>query len=313
MTSPWKFAAQPDGVANIKQSASAGPNAALFPSQTKSAFYDQSPELKLIYDAAPIGLAFLTPDCRYLQINRRMTEICGISVADHIGRSVRETVPRVAEQVEKIVRLIFQTGEPITGIEVNGQRRDDANAERCWLTSWHPLKGPEGNIVGINVVAEEITERKRLEAALAASEQRYRALVRATSSLIWMHSADGQAIDLPELRTYTGQIIDMPKWGTYTGQSMEQVQGWGWLDALHPDDRERTAVVWQKAVNTGSIYETEYRIRRRDGVYVWHQARGVAVLEADAPSENGLAFARTSTFANAPQNSRSKPRRRSAI
>src|SRR5580704_12181967 len=52
------------------------------------------PELKLIYDTAPIGLAFLTPDGRYVQINQRLTEICGISVADHIGRSVRETVPQ---------------------------------------------------------------------------------------------------------------------------------------------------------------------------------------------------------------------------
>src|SRR6266481_1800477 len=86
----------------------------------------QPPELRLIYDTAPIGLAFLTPDCRYLQINQRLTEICGISVADHIGRSVRETVPQVADQVEKIVELILSTGKPITGIEVNGQRPDGA-------------------------------------------------------------------------------------------------------------------------------------------------------------------------------------------
>jgi len=52
----------------------------------QDAFYDQPPELELIYDTAPIGLAFLTPDCRYLKINQRLTEICGISVADHIGR-----------------------------------------------------------------------------------------------------------------------------------------------------------------------------------------------------------------------------------
>ena len=46
-----------------------------------------SPELQLIYETAPIGLAFLSTDCRYLLINHHLTEICGISVADHIGRS----------------------------------------------------------------------------------------------------------------------------------------------------------------------------------------------------------------------------------
>jgi PAS domain S-box-containing protein len=233
-----------------------------------SGSHRQPPELRLIYDTAPIGLAFLSPDCRYLQINRRLTEICGISVADHIGRSVRETVPQVADQVENIVQLILSKGEPITGIEVNGQRPDGANAERFWLTSWHPLRGPDGTIVGINVVAEEITERKRAEAALAASEARFRALVRASSSLVWTTAADGQ-------------IVDMPEWRALTGQTVDEVQGWGWLSALHPDDRGRTQVVWQAAVDARSVYETEYRIRRWDGVYVWHQARGVAVRQDD--------------------------------
>ena len=85
---------------------------------------DQPPELQLLYETAPIGLAFLTPDCRYLQINRHLTEICGISVEDHIGRSVRETVPQVADQVEHIVEAILRTGQSITGIEVSGQRPD---------------------------------------------------------------------------------------------------------------------------------------------------------------------------------------------
>jgi len=105
-------------------------------------------------------------------------------------------------------------------------------------------------------------------AALAVAEQRYRALVRATSSLVWTTSPDGQ-------------IIDMPEWRNYTGESIENIKGWGWLNSLHPDDRERTKIVWQHAVDTRTFYETDYRIRRSDGVYVWHRARGVPIYEAD--------------------------------
>ena len=94
----------------------------------------RTPDFRLLYETAPIGLAFLTPDCRYLQINRHLCEICGISVDDHIGRSVRETVPQVAEQVENIVQTILRTGNSITGVEVNGQRPDGGNAERVWIT-----------------------------------------------------------------------------------------------------------------------------------------------------------------------------------
>jgi PAS domain S-box-containing protein len=120
------------------------------------------PSLQLIYDTAPIGLAFLSPDCRYLQINQRLTEICGISVEDHLGRFVRDCVPQLADAVEAIVQSIVETGSPVTGIEVKGQRPGQ-NDERCWITYWHPQRGPAGDIVGVNVAAEEITARKRSE------------------------------------------------------------------------------------------------------------------------------------------------------
>jgi PAS domain S-box-containing protein len=124
--------------------------------------FPKSPALQLIYDTAPIGLACLSRDCRYLQINQRLTEICGISVEDHLGRFVRDCVPALADSVEQIVRSIIETGEPVIGIEVAGQRADQVE-ERSWMTYWHPLRTPNGEIVAVNVAAEEITERKRAE------------------------------------------------------------------------------------------------------------------------------------------------------
>ena len=145
------------------------------------------PALQLIYDTAPIGLACLSPDCRYLQINQRLTEICGISVEDHLGRTVRDCVPALADSVEAIVRSIVETGEPVTGIEVAGQRADQPE-ERAWVTYWHPLRAPSGEIVAVNVAAEEITERKRSEQemrrAREAAEQALEHLRETQASLI---------------------------------------------------------------------------------------------------------------------------------
>ena len=145
------------------------------------------PALQLIYDTAPIGLACLSPDCRYLQINQRLTEICGISIEDHLGRSVRDCVPALADSVEQIVRSIMETGEPVTGIEVAGQRADQPE-ERSWSTYWHPLRAPSGEIVAVNVAAEEITERKRNERemrrAREAAEQALEHLRETQASLI---------------------------------------------------------------------------------------------------------------------------------
>src|SRR6202041_951127 len=101
--------------------------------------FPQQPALQLIYDTAPVGLAFLSPDCRYLQINQRLTEICGISVEDHLGRTVRDCVSGLADAVEDIVRSIMKTGDPVTGIEVADQRADQAE-DGSWVTSCDPLR-----------------------------------------------------------------------------------------------------------------------------------------------------------------------------
>jgi len=163
-------------------------------------------ELQLLYENAPIGLAFLTPDCRYRQINRRLTEICGISIADHIGKSVRNTVPQVAGQVESLVQAILKTGEPITGIEVNGQRPDGTNAERVWMTYWHPLKAEDGSILGINVAAEEITEQKRAEAGLQLANESLEArTVELTSSLEELRETQDRLVQTKKLASL-GQL-----------------------------------------------------------------------------------------------------------
>jgi signal transduction histidine kinase len=67
----------------------------------------------------------------------------------------------------------METGEPVTGIEVAGQRADQTE-ERWWVTYWHPLRNDAGDIVGINVAAEEVTERKRAVAALQAHQRELR-------------------------------------------------------------------------------------------------------------------------------------------
>lgn len=149
--------------------------------------FPHQPALQLIYDTAPIGLACLSRDCRYLRINHRLTEICGISVEDHLGRSVRDCVPALADAVEQIVQSIVETGEPVIGIEVKGQRTDQPE-ERFWITYWHPLRAASGEIVAVNVAAEEITERKRTEQEMVrardAAETALRHLRKTQESLI---------------------------------------------------------------------------------------------------------------------------------
>jgi PAS domain S-box-containing protein len=233
---------------------------------------EQLPELQLIYDTAPVGLAFLSPDCRYVQINRRLTEICGLSIADHIGQSVRETVPLVADQVEKIVEVVMRTGEPVTGVEVHGQRSDKLNADHVWITNWHPLKSPDGSIVGVNVVAEEITERKRAEAVLTANEKalresevRFRELADNISQFAWTADQNGW------IYWYN------KRWHDYTGTTLEDMEGWGWQKVHHPEHVDRVVRRIRESFESGTPWEDTFPLRGADGSYRWFLSRALPI------------------------------------
>ena len=242
------------------------------PQEQSKQLYERQPELQLIYDTAPVGLAYLTPDCRYVQINQRLTEICGISIADHIGRSVRETVPQVAEQVEKLIQTIVDTGEPITGVEVRGQRVDKLNADHIWITNWHPSKNADGKVVGINVVAEDITERKRAEGIIAAgqkalseSELRFRELADNISQFAW--TAD-----------HAGWIYWYNKrWHDYTGTTLEEMQGWGWRKVHHPQHVDRVVERIRQCFESGTPWEDTFPLRSKDGSYRWFLSRALPI------------------------------------
>ncbi len=69
-----------------------------------------------------------------------------------------------------------------------------------------------------------------------------------------------------------------PSWGTFTGQSFEEFKGKGWLDAVHPDDRERVLADWREAVSTQRMYSVEYRLHHVSGEWRWMAARGAPIL-----------------------------------
>jgi PAS domain S-box-containing protein len=121
----------------------------------------------------------------------------------------------------------------------------------------------------ISPLVGEAAHRFYLEDQLRKSEERYRSLVIATTQIVWTTNAQGEVGG------------DLPAWRQFTGQSLEGIQGWGWIEALHPEDRQRVAAGWTRAAETRSLYQTEYRVRRADGEYRHFAVCGAPVLEPD--------------------------------
>lgn len=120
-------------------------------------------EIASIYDTAPVGLAVFDRELRYRRVNERLAEINGLPAAAHLGRTVREIVPDMADAIERIGEKLIETGEPMLDVELTGTTPARPGVVRHWVVQWMPLKDEGGEVSGISVVAEEVTERKQRE------------------------------------------------------------------------------------------------------------------------------------------------------
>jgi PAS domain S-box-containing protein len=165
-----------------------------------------------------------------------------------------------------------------TGTEFNGQEivieRPDGDRLTV-LAHANPIHDAAARLLGAVNVLVDISDRKRAEddlkrrsTVLAESEARFRALIEATTAVVWTTRPDGW-------------VEDMPQWHALTGQNVEGTRGFGWLDAIHPDDRETTRKIWLSALETHAPIDTEYRLRQRDGDYRWYNMRIVPMLNDD--------------------------------
>jgi PAS domain S-box-containing protein len=126
-------------------------------------------ELEAIYNSAPIGLCVFDTELRYLRINERLAEVNGLPASEHIGRTVREIMPDLADQVEAIAKKVLETGLPVMNVEFIGTSPARPDVRRTLYSNWVPIRDTSGKIVRINVVTEEVTERKQADEELLHS------------------------------------------------------------------------------------------------------------------------------------------------
>jgi len=128
-----------------------------------------------------------------------------------------------------------------------------------------PIRNRSGRIVGVSAIARDITVRRLTDAAIQYSEKRYRLLLEATASVVWHTDPEG------------GFAVDQPAWARFTGQTFAEYRGLGWLNALHPDDRDSTAELWRKAVAERSVFQSRARVQRKDNGYCHMFIRAVPI------------------------------------
>jgi PAS domain S-box-containing protein len=163
------------------------------------------------------------------------------------------------EETRKVWSTCLRTGE---AGEVSFRARNAQGGYRWFLSRAEPLRASDGTVlqwVGVNLDIEEL---KSAEQALRVSELKLREIIDTMPSMLWSAAPDGEPTHLNR------KVLE------YSGLRLENFLNVGWATFIHPEDFPETARAFFHAIQTGESYETVHRLRRADGQYRWHHARG---------------------------------------
>ncbi len=126
-------------------------------------------QLQAVYDGAPVGLGFIDRNLKYININRRLAEMHGLSIEDHYGKTLAEVIPEIYPFIEAHVNEALN-GKGTCDVEIrepasHGQRR------RTFLVSYQPAFDEAGEVVGVSCAVTDFTARKSAEDRLRQYER----------------------------------------------------------------------------------------------------------------------------------------------
>jgi PAS domain S-box-containing protein len=219
--------------------------------------------LATLLSEAPFGFALVGGDLRFRRVNQALARVHRLDPGEYLGRRPSQVWPaELAARAESAARRVLAAGQPV--LEA-GQPVAAGEEVRYWDFSWFPSHDAGGDVTGVVLIAADVTDRRNSEKALRRSEERYRSLVQAGPQVVWV-------------TTPTGKIAeDSPEWRAITGQTVDEYLGSGWLDAIHPEDRERVEREWLDCVDVGKVFDSRYRVRAKSGSYRHYDVRAVPI------------------------------------
>jgi diguanylate cyclase (GGDEF)-like protein/PAS domain S-box-containing protein len=213
-------------------------------------------QLQAVYDGAPVGLAFVDHNLRYLNLNQKLAEMNGVPVEGHLGNRMGEVVPELFSHVEPYLKRALN-GEPVLDVEAKIPSTGETR-----LVSYQPAFDEAGEVIGVAVATVDITERKRTEEALKASEAHYREMVELNPQVLWIMDPQGRNLDMT------------PRWDKTTGMMIARSVDQQWLKNVHSEDLRPTVKAIAVSRRTESPIDVRYRVSDSKGNWIWKRARG---------------------------------------
>ncbi len=141
-----------------RRAAQAIDNALLFGAARES--YAQ---LDTLLVSAPVGIGFWDRDLRFIRVNDALAAINGLTPEEHVGKELAEVIGELGPVLEPLYRRVLESGEPVVHTESTDDAALRMGERRHWLSSYYPVRTPDGEVLGIGAVIMEITDRKRAD------------------------------------------------------------------------------------------------------------------------------------------------------
>jgi PAS domain S-box-containing protein len=194
--------------------------------------------------------------------NKAAERIFGYTPEEMIGQSITKLIP--ADRLDEEPRIIegLKQGRRFDHFETKRITKDKKILDISLTIS--PVRDSTGNLIGAAKIARDITEQKKIEKLVKASEEKFRLLADSMPQFVWTGDHRGNL-------NYFNKTVY-----AYSGLTQAQVEAGGWIQIVHPEDRQENIDRWQHAVLTGEDFLFEHRFRRHDGVYRWQLSRAIA-------------------------------------
>ncbi len=220
-----------------------------------------SSDLHNLIVSTEIATLFLDRQLRILRVTPQAKKLFNVRATDR-GRPLTDLHHRLHySQFKQDAETVLEQLTPV-------EREVRSDSGEWYLTRVLPYRSAADQIQGVVITLVEITKLKRTELALRDSEESFRALVTASAQIVWSTDAQGLVVE------------DSPSWRAYTGQNYGQWQGTGWLDAVHPEDRDHVRAQWLEDVKNASSFRAEFRVQHISGEWRWVSARAVPLRDS---------------------------------
>jgi len=231
--------------------------------------------LAAIVASASDAIVGKTTDGIITSWNAAAERLFGYTEAEVLGHSVFMLVPPELHATERDLLARVRRGERVEFSTTERLRRDGSRLAVSLTVS--PIRDGAGAVVGVSSIQRDVTDRLRAVEEVARREERYRALVMATTSVVWTTDPGGRFVE------------PQPAWEQYTGQSWDQHRELGWLEALHPDDRAGLFKAWFATREHSGVSEVEGRLwNRATGAYRRFVSRAAPVRGVDGASREWI-------------------------